>query len=81
MANGDFTTEIEKTQLAAQAVGRKIYGWSLDAQYRDTGTEQAELAAYALANDRQAAFLCSNDELTKEGGDESCIAAVLAVRP
>lgn len=42
-----------------------------------TGLEQSQLAAYCLAASRQAAFLCTNNVLTKSANDETCIAAVL----
>ena len=62
----DFATEIENIASEAKSAGFPIYGWALDAGYRDggEGSEQDILAAYALASDiqsAQTAWLCSND--------------------
>ena len=42
-----------------------------------SGSAQYDLAAFCLAQDRQAAFLCTNDVLTKDAANTSCLAAVL----
>jgi hypothetical protein len=72
----DFPAELAATQTAAIAVGRKVFCWLLDASYRDTGTEQHDLAVYALATDGWA-MLCTNDADAKIGGDTTTIGAVL----
>jgi hypothetical protein len=72
----DFPTELLNIQTLAQEGGESIYAWALDAQYRDigSGSVQDELAAYALAGERQAAFLCTNDPLTESAADQTCLA-------
>ena len=73
-----FTAALANVQTQAIAAGNKIYGWCLDAAYRDTGTEQTDLANYCLGNLWTAAgFLCTNNVAGYSPTSTTDIGAVL----
>jgi hypothetical protein len=73
-----FADELAAIQVAAINAGHPIFGWMLDSCYRDTGTEQADLAAAVLASGMtQVAAIETNDPATLVNGDTTSISAVL----
>lgn len=67
--------EAERVQNAAAGLGRKIFGWLLDAEMR-TAEIHAAFGAWALANDYIAGFTSNASALTS-GGSTTDSASVL----
>ena len=77
-SGADLAEAAAAIQAAAVAAGRPIYGWLLDASYRDIGSTGADLEGFCEwveAQDRAIAFIETNDAAAYNSGSTTDIGA------